>query len=424
MNNGIEVRLLGPLEVVVPDGPVEFEGAKQRRLFVALALRAPEAVPVDELVEAVWGDQAPEGRDQALQKQVSRLRARVGDQLPVRRRTAGYALEIDRQAIDTRQFEKLLERSRGRRGRRADRRARAVARAGARRASLRRVRPGRDRPPRGPAHGGDRGARRGRPRARAGRRPRRRAAHPRRRAPAARAPARAADARALPVRPAGRRAGGHARGPAAAGRRARARARPGAAQARADDPRPGSGAGGRVAAGRAERAVADPGQRDDRPRGRAGRDRGDAGPPRSSASDTCRHRRRRQDEVGAGGLAGDRRPLPGRRRVRRPRGRRGRAGHRRGRRAGRRGRHPGGARRASRPRDPRGALAARPRPRRALPRRRRSDLPAAGGGAQPHGAGHEPRAAAADRRADLPRPAARGHQRRRAVHLPRRRGAA
>ena len=79
MNTGIEVRLLGPLEVVVPDGPVEFEGAKQRRLFVALALRAPEAVPVDELVEAVWGDQPPEGRDQALQKQVSRLRARVGD---------------------------------------------------------------------------------------------------------------------------------------------------------------------------------------------------------------------------------------------------------------------------------------------------------------------------------------------------------
>src|SRR4051812_38020004 len=43
----IEVRLLGPLEVVVPDGRVEFEGAKQRRLFAALALRAPEAVTVD-----------------------------------------------------------------------------------------------------------------------------------------------------------------------------------------------------------------------------------------------------------------------------------------------------------------------------------------------------------------------------------------
>ena len=112
MTTEIEVKLLGPLEVVVPHGGVEFEGAKQRRLFVALALRAPEAVSVDELVEAVWGDEAPDGREQALQKQVSRLRARLGEGLPVRRRAAGYALEIDREAIDSRRFESQLERAR------------------------------------------------------------------------------------------------------------------------------------------------------------------------------------------------------------------------------------------------------------------------------------------------------------------------
>src|SRR3954454_22924307 len=100
MDSGIEVRLLGPLEVVVPDGDVEFEGVKQRRLFVALALRAPEPVSVDELVEALWNDAPPEGRDQALQKQVSRLRARV--QAPIRRLAAGYALEIDPAALDSR----------------------------------------------------------------------------------------------------------------------------------------------------------------------------------------------------------------------------------------------------------------------------------------------------------------------------------
>ena len=106
---------------------MEFEGAKQRRLFVALALRAPEAVSVDELVEAVWGDEAPDGRDQALQKQVSRLRARVGERLPVRRRAAGYALEIEREAIDSRRFEALLERAR--RARRSGRAAAQLASA-------------------------------------------------------------------------------------------------------------------------------------------------------------------------------------------------------------------------------------------------------------------------------------------------------
>src|ERR1700712_3497211 len=108
MNTEIEVKLLGPLEVTVGDAQVEFEGAKQRRLFVALALRAPEAVSIDTLVETVWDDQPPDGRDQALQKQVSRLRARLGERLPVRRRAAGYALEIEREAIDSRRFEALL----------------------------------------------------------------------------------------------------------------------------------------------------------------------------------------------------------------------------------------------------------------------------------------------------------------------------
>src|SRR6476661_993320 len=62
MNTETEVKLLGPLEVAVEGRHVEFEGAKQRRLFVALALRAPEPVPVDALVETVWGDQAAAGR--------------------------------------------------------------------------------------------------------------------------------------------------------------------------------------------------------------------------------------------------------------------------------------------------------------------------------------------------------------------------
>src|SRR4051794_31917392 len=107
MSSGIEVRLLGPLEVVVPGRNVAFEGAKQRRLFVALALRAPGAVSVDELVEAVWGSAAPDGREQALQKQVSRLRARLGAELPVRRRAGGYALEIAPEALDSHRFEAL-----------------------------------------------------------------------------------------------------------------------------------------------------------------------------------------------------------------------------------------------------------------------------------------------------------------------------
>ena len=109
----MDVRLLGHLEVEVSGERVRFEGVKQRRLFAMLALRAPKAVSADELVEALWGDEPPAGAAQALQKQISRLRRRLGDAGPlVRHRPPGYALDIDPRVIDSRRFEELLRRAR------------------------------------------------------------------------------------------------------------------------------------------------------------------------------------------------------------------------------------------------------------------------------------------------------------------------
>ena len=93
MRSDVDVRLLGPLEVSVAGSAVQFEGSKQRSLFTALALRAPEPVSVDELVEALWADDAPGDGLQALQKQVSRLRRRLGPAAPVSRGALGYVLE-------------------------------------------------------------------------------------------------------------------------------------------------------------------------------------------------------------------------------------------------------------------------------------------------------------------------------------------
>jgi predicted ATPase/DNA-binding SARP family transcriptional activator len=125
VSSEIDVRLLGPLEVEVSGERIQFEGVKQRRLFVLLALRAPEAVSADELVMALWGDSPPAGAVQALQKQISRLRRRLGDGSAVRHRAAGYALEIDPWAIDSRRFEDLLDRARVALGREQPERAAA-----------------------------------------------------------------------------------------------------------------------------------------------------------------------------------------------------------------------------------------------------------------------------------------------------------
>ena len=114
MSSDVEVRILGPLDVRVEGHAVQFDGAKQRTLFTALALRAPEPISVDELVEAVWAGRPPGDGVQALQKQVSRLRHRLGESAPVHRGATGYALGVERGAIDAHRFEDLLERARAR----------------------------------------------------------------------------------------------------------------------------------------------------------------------------------------------------------------------------------------------------------------------------------------------------------------------
>jgi predicted ATPase/DNA-binding SARP family transcriptional activator len=109
----MDVRLLGPLEVEVGGEQLRFEGPTQGKLFAALALRAPNEVPPDELVQAVWGEESPAGAEQALQHQISRLRRRLGNaELPVRHGPAGYALDIDPRTIDLHRFEDLLYRAR------------------------------------------------------------------------------------------------------------------------------------------------------------------------------------------------------------------------------------------------------------------------------------------------------------------------
>ena len=91
-----------------------------RRCQATASLRRARAArarsrSVDELVEVVWSDEAPDGRGQARQKQVSRLRARVGDKLPVAGNQPATSLDIDRETIDCRRFETLLERARSER---------------------------------------------------------------------------------------------------------------------------------------------------------------------------------------------------------------------------------------------------------------------------------------------------------------------
>jgi len=111
MNAEIDVKLLGSLEVRVSGEPVELSG-RQRKLLTMLALRAPEAVPPPRLTQALWGDEPPADSAHALRREIASLSRRFGEPALVCQRPAGYALDIDPQAVDCRRFERLVDTAR------------------------------------------------------------------------------------------------------------------------------------------------------------------------------------------------------------------------------------------------------------------------------------------------------------------------
>ncbi len=108
----MELRVMGPVELVGASGPVPLGGNKQRRLLAALAIRAGEALPSDVLIDAVWGAAPPASARKLLQVYVSQLRKLLGPPLAIRTRGGGYVLELDDGALDVARFERLLDHGR------------------------------------------------------------------------------------------------------------------------------------------------------------------------------------------------------------------------------------------------------------------------------------------------------------------------
>jgi predicted ATPase/DNA-binding SARP family transcriptional activator len=106
----LEVRLLGPFEVVVAGSPVDVPGAKRQALVACLALRPGRVVPTDTLVEALWGSDLPSAPRNAVQHHVTRLRRALGPDT-IRLAADGYALEGA--VVDAMEFEELLAAARG-----------------------------------------------------------------------------------------------------------------------------------------------------------------------------------------------------------------------------------------------------------------------------------------------------------------------
>ncbi|WP_156996804.1 BTAD domain-containing putative transcriptional regulator [Knoellia aerolata] len=115
----MQVRVLGDLEVVVDDGPVDLGGPKPRALLALLVAADGHPVPVERLVDQMWGEDPPARVEASMQSYVARLRRVLepgrdprAPATVLRTHAGGYSLDVPSADLDARRFTELVREAR------------------------------------------------------------------------------------------------------------------------------------------------------------------------------------------------------------------------------------------------------------------------------------------------------------------------
>jgi DNA-binding SARP family transcriptional activator/WD40 repeat protein len=107
----VEIRYLGSLEVWeggrARGRALALGGPRQRLVLAHLLLRVNQVVPVEQLIDAVWGDAPPPQARATLQSYISHLRRTLGTER-IEGRGQGYVLHVDPEQVDELRFEALV----------------------------------------------------------------------------------------------------------------------------------------------------------------------------------------------------------------------------------------------------------------------------------------------------------------------------
>ncbi|HEX6969748.1 MAG TPA: BTAD domain-containing putative transcriptional regulator [Micromonosporaceae bacterium] len=123
----MELRLLGPPELIVAGHPVDLGGPRQRTVLSLLALNANRVTPVDRLLDAIWDDDPPSTARGQIQICVSALRKLLAGagSATIRTQPPGYVLVLEPGQLDIDVFQARV--TAGREHAAADRLVEAVA---------------------------------------------------------------------------------------------------------------------------------------------------------------------------------------------------------------------------------------------------------------------------------------------------------
>lgn len=109
----MEFKLLGPIEAEASGRSIPLGPPRQRGILAVLAADAGRLVLMDTLVDRVWGDTPPDRARHSVYTYVARLRGILaGGSAALVRRTHGYLLDVDQDAVDVHRFRRLVVQAR------------------------------------------------------------------------------------------------------------------------------------------------------------------------------------------------------------------------------------------------------------------------------------------------------------------------
>lgn len=101
----VQIRVIGRMEVLVGGRPADPGPPKQRLLLAALLARVNRVVSVDQLIDALWGADAPRTARKNIQVYVSGLRKLLGGRIAYS--GDGYVCRVGPEECDLLRFEQL-----------------------------------------------------------------------------------------------------------------------------------------------------------------------------------------------------------------------------------------------------------------------------------------------------------------------------
>jgi SARP family transcriptional regulator, regulator of embCAB operon len=115
----MDFRVLGPLEVWAGGIRYKVLGNGRRAVLGALLVRPGRTVPLDQLIEELWGPHPPRRAENAVYAHINRLRLALDQWAPDRHGRgrlvntgSGYSLHLEPEELDANRFNRLLAQAR------------------------------------------------------------------------------------------------------------------------------------------------------------------------------------------------------------------------------------------------------------------------------------------------------------------------